>query len=873
MAVVRNHHAIKIPIRAVFLFSFAIALLIFLRGGSVYAQTSVYPTDASKYISVSKNGNGIYLDAPVSIIKIKFSGDTKYMKVFIIDGQFHDGVDAGSPPTNGRAGDTIFQICGSNNDGSKNADSCTAGFDAASFDPFQPLNVQDSTAVQSYAAKLSIPVDADGYRSIYVLAKMKESGLNGFKVAATGYSNAAFTTETGYTRVGFGATQGAKVYNMSLVNLPLDGDIKVSPAFNLNFTIPCGNVDRFNLQWYDADRYPSETPLDKEIKYRIRNETTGQEISSDELAFYSGQNPNAFLGGDNESRTQLIANSILMRVRSGDRFSWIWEDVKGNNGVQFALPYSESDADIKCNTPPVSSFAPNCLNISVESSDGDFAAGPNWSLESDNKVILNGRGNGVYNIPDTFYAKKDHSITLVTYDVNSAGINIGGGVRSAAKTLTCEKFELTPTTSVQLLPDDESPDTANFGGGATRTTGTITVKGVNIFRAYYYIKNYNPAGGNTENQLGAAPIAATNQPIGTFNFTTDLSRPLTGLGLVAGDCVRQSVTVSPNSGVVDANGNIVKRYSDKNDRNCVDIVNRPYVSFYGGDVNTCGEIKTFYDNGAGRKRGSGVQYIAQAKGTISIDGFISGSLLGGLPNRLTFANTTGPYGGSLGGTCSVPGDYFSGAPTAAEPPTSTIIDPGTLTSGSKLYKAPTGGIELKAGNLQDSSRTALYIDGDLRITGDIGYANSTWSNETKIPSLHVYVKGNIYIQPNVTNLTGFFVAQQKVTTDDKGNIFTCANGNVRVTTNLLTSCALQLSVRGAFSSKRTYFDRVANSLRNGTIQERIGTPQQAFINSKAAEKFYIGPEMYFVSPGASSTGGGTSSGDGYQFITTPAPIL
>ncbi|MCX6729037.1 MAG: hypothetical protein NTV95_00090, partial [Candidatus Saccharibacteria bacterium] len=421
---------------------------------------------------------------------------------------------------------------------------------------------------------------------------------------------------------------------------------------------------------------------------------------------------------------------------------------------------------------PISDFtiAPNCLSISVKSSDGNFAGGPEWTLEADYntpsyKQLARGRGDGVYNITNDptdrnyLYNVANHNITLVTYDVNSAGITIPGGRRSDAKLLTCEKFELTPNTNVQLLPDEESPDKATFGGGATRTTGTIFVKGVNIFRAYSYTKN------GITNQLGVAPAAATNQTLGTFNFTTDLSRSLAGLGLVAGDCVRQSVTVSPGSGVVDANGNIVIRGPDKPTGPCKPIVNKPYVSFYGGDVNTCGGINTFYS--PSRKRGSGVQYIAQANGSISNDGFISGSLLGGLPNRLTFANTTGPYGGSLGGTCSAPGDYFSGAPTAAEPATSTI----NLSSlNGNTVKSYNGNTTLAGGVLNNGSRTALYIEGDLRTTGDIGYASPSWPSEAEIPSLHVYVKGNIYIQPNVTNLTGFFVAQQKITTDTKGNI-------------------------------------------------------------------------------------------------------
>ena len=107
----------------IFAASLIFSLFFVVNTSKVHAQNSSYPTDADKYISVSREGNGINLDAPASVIKIKFSGDTKYMKVFIGDGQFHTGIDAGSPPASGRAGDTIFKDCGSNADGSKNGNS------------------------------------------------------------------------------------------------------------------------------------------------------------------------------------------------------------------------------------------------------------------------------------------------------------------------------------------------------------------------------------------------------------------------------------------------------------------------------------------------------------------------------------------------------------------------------------------------------------------------------------------------------------------------------------------------------------------------------------------------------------------------------
>jgi len=452
-----------------------------------------------------------------------------------------------------------------------------------------------------------------------------------------------------------------------------------------------------------------------------------------------------------------------------------------------------------------------------------------------------------------FYKTKNSKGQFTILNSNSRCESVTIGVQWTA----LKDFKLSPSASVNL-DNEEQPNTATFGGNIANTTG-VKVNGATISRNYYIqrINGTNPTIGSSSsvNTIGSSGYVLPSVQI-------DISK----INFSIGDKVCETVSINPSTGKVRAdNGTIYGPTSPAvSPPACKSIVNKPYVSFYGGDVNTCGEIKTFYDNGAGRKRGSGVQYVAQANKNITE--FISGSLLPNVSSRklLSFANTgNNVYGQGLGGTCSAPGDYFSGAPTPAENAPITI-NPSSLNGNT--VKSYNGNTVLSGGVLNNSSRTALYIDGDLRITGDIGYANSTWSNEEKIPSLHVYVKGNIYIQPNVKNLTGFFVAQQKVTTDTKGNIFTCANVNVRVTTNQLNSCALQLSVRGAFSSKRTYFDRVANSLRNGVAQE-------TYDKSSAAEKFYIGPEMYFVSPGASSTGGGTSSGDGYQFITTLPPVL
>ena len=845
------------------IFFVSLCCLVLFNSRKANALQVTYPTSADKFISVSK-GPSISLEAPASIVQVKVSQDTSYIRINILDASFHTGFDSNAP-TSPAGGETTYQVCGSNADGSKNGNNCHIYNSPKT--PDLPIQIKENSAPASYANNLSFPVDANGYRNIYVLAQINVSGLNGFRVQAEGFKDPGFTQPTGYTRVGFGATQTTG-YNMSLVRLPLNGSTEVSPSFDLRFKNPCGSGDRFNLNWYDADRPPSSTPRDPNIYFVLYNETTGQSVTSDQLAFFSKQSGDVFLGGNNVARSVVIANSSLLRVQSGDKYLWQWNRVRGNNGVQFALPYSEADVDIQCNTPPTSSFTANCSTITINAADDNFIpAGPNWVLRSNGRDIASGRGNQTIATPAALLNGVANSLTLLTYDVNSQGNNINSGTQSAAQALFCARFELNPSTSIQLLPDNEQPDTVNYGGGATKTTGPIPVKGITVSRTYFYKRSGAPA---KEIQLSPAPTGLSNQTLGSALFTTDLARSLTGLTLNTGDCVGQSVTVSPGAGYVDANGNIVIREADRIAKDCPPIVNKPYVSFFGGDVLTCKDIDTYYN--ATKKVGSGAEYMVQAQSSVSQ--FISASLRGGntSPKFLTLANTGGSvYGGSFNdSSCNVPRDYFTvGKPDDATANlTGTIVAPQANTPQSILYKPAPGfnSVKLNGFKIPNGSRTAIYVDGDLEINGNITYEQASdvpWASVDAIPALHVYVRGNIYINSKVDKLTGFFVAQAK--NSNGGIIYTCANGRSPVTTAILNTCGTQLTVRGAFSSRRTVFLRSTNSLRNGTQAEN-------FANSKAAERFIMGPEMYFTGPDTTSSGGGGGT-PSFQSESTLPPLL
>jgi hypothetical protein len=429
-------------------------------------------------------------------------------------------------------------------------------------------------------------------------------------------------------------------------------------------------------------------------------------------------------------------------------------------------------------------------------------------------------------------------------------------VTVGARWTVLKDFQLSPSASVNL-DNDEQPNTATFGGVITNNKA-IEIKNATISRNYY-IQRANgtttPIGSNSSvNTISSSGYVLPSIQVG-----------ISSNNLSTGDKVCETVSINYGTGKVRAdNGTIYGPTSPAvSPLACKPIVNKPYVSFYGGDVNTCGAIDTFYNTGG---FGSGVQYAAQAFGNISQ--FSSARLtgIGTGPKVLSFANndTGKQYGGAFGaGGCTAQRDYFTGKPAESLNPGSVNV--GDLSDGKVSYK---GNVSLQ-GKIQSGRRTALYIEGDLNITGNIEYADPNWATFANIPSLHVYVKGNIYVQPGVSTLTGFYVAQ-KDTAGAKGIIDTCANGFISYTnlSEIWNNCKSTLSIRGAFASKQTLFRRGNNSLRNANTPDE----KKSYLFSNAAERFYIGPEMYLVGPDTTSTGGTGGSG-GYQYETVLPPLL
>ena len=245
----------------------------------------------------------------------------------------------------------------------------------------------------------------------------------------------------------------------------------------------------------------------------------------------------------------------------------------------------------------------------------------------------------------------------------------------------------------------------------------------------------------------------------------------------------------------------------------------------------------------------------------TITGF-SSSRLTQPPKTLTFANTVAGLGGLFNADQCIT-DYFAlgnGLPVSSSP-TADIS-----TSGSRKYNAA---ITSLSGNLAPGVRAKIFVLGDLRITGNIDYTTPNWVGIQDIPSLQVFVSGNIYIDPGVSRITGMFVAQPRTGVANTGTIVTCSkNGTSTYAPSELydSPCNSRLSVRGSFIAEKIRFTRVA-----GSLQEAVAGTENRAATSRAGEIFELTPDLYLANPGTTSSTG--TYGDKYDFITALPPIL
>lgn len=306
---------------------------------------------------------------------------------------------------------------------------------------------------------------------------------------------------------------------------------------------------------------------------------------------------------------------------------------------------------------------------------------------------------------------------------------------------------------------------------------------------------------------------------------------------------------------------------------CVYVASKPYARVFGGDISAGNGLTTapgvctsnnnativgWNKRSAGSFAGAGTQFAALALNAIRDFSTSLGNPASSAPapSGLAFANTstsaaTGLFGGSLGSAPCIP-DYYADRPTSAPAPSSNL---SSMSSGTYAHN---GTLNL-SGNVNPGQRIVIYVNGNVYINGPITYPG-TWTLGN-IPLLQLVVRGNIFIDNDVTRLDGVYIAQANGATG--GVIHTCAAGATPIALdgNLFDTCDTKLEINGAFVANQVRLLRTIGTLSRSTTGETGAT-------SAAGEVFNYNPTLWLAQPPAPAG----EAGD-YDAIISLPPVL
>ena len=212
--------------------------------------------------------------------------------------------------------------------------------------------------------------------------------------------------------------------------------------------------------------------------------------------------------------------------------------------------------------------------------------------------------------------------------------------------------------------------------------------------------------------------------------------------------------------------------------------------------------------------------------------------------------------------------YAAGFPTPAIPPgygpTAVNDPPEEAGSGSYECQFPganeyqpgvggCGGISSWDINSDD------YYDFTFPTPPTVTVTRIPNTDSLAIPNLYVVAKGNIYIDPNITSMSGVYVAEPNGSSG--GTIYTCG---VNPSSSYYATCNHQLEVDGAFVAKQVAFGRTWSTANRGSPGDTVLNRSNGWNN--AAEVFNYTPAIWLENPF-------TMVSPTYDAITSLPPIL
>jgi hypothetical protein len=492
----------------------------------------------------------------------------------------------------------------------------------------------------------------------------------------------------------------------------------------------------------------------------------------------------------------------------------------------------------------------------------------------------------------------------VPADINTRTLSIypdyygrfGIGPACTAAVTTYLPFRIEPSADTPVAnPDSENPESINYTGrvnqvetgnrdGSPYTANDIPAT-ISSSLIYYRQGVYRPNDFVNRTYPGTYGTASNLE---TWTDTIQ-GRQINHGGTVdtwsPGDKFCARVSISPGTGWLGPGGDIRDPQPLSAPNNCGEVQNRPYIRAYGADVfgggqfgtaGGSGSIQAYYKDSSGA--GSGAEFAALAIDTIT--GFTSASLRAASaplpPDGLTFANVGDGSPGNFVGARAVT-DYFADGLKAETQPqnrNTVQIIAGTFADKEQTY-IRNNRVTFNPGAGDGSGyskRHAFFVEGDVLIRNDIVYNTSGWASIADIPSFALVVKGNIYIDKDVSRLDGMYVAQPNG--PNTGKIYTCSNGfDLYVEAQLYGACNRKLEVNGAFVAQQVKFLRTFKTLSD--VPFTPGNPiiygKEQFGSDNAAESFRLPPEYYLARPVFRSEG--NQAAGKYDYFVTLPPIL
>lgn len=370
------------------------------------------------------------------------------------------------------------------------------------------------------------------------------------------------------------------------------------------------------------------------------------------------------------------------------------------------------------------------------------------------------------------------------------------------------------------------------------------------------------------------PVNPVIQPGGTLLVRSNAPLSVATAGSYD---VRWDVVVAPGVNAVGDCGSIA------GGQGAIDASVKPYVRFYGNDIVAGGGFGNCTNSTPADVRGfsNGASTHANYKGSaVELAVFAAGEINGVLPGaqntldrtaltELSFANEpplSGEFGGGFGDVICAD-DYWaertgSLVPTvpAGDPvnPSAVMVDLSALPSGEYTYSGDLylySGVAPAITPIPAGRRITIYNEGNTVIgrrggpvVDRLAYDTSApWASVGQIPLVKVVTRGNMFIDDNVVQVDGLYVAIPVPGNEGStGEIHTCAAFGLGLDltrplqqTHIATGCTQKLEINGAFIAKRVHLLRT-----NGNIQS--GVAGEPYTSANIAEVFRFSPEMYLA---------------------------